>query len=46
MARNSRLPGLRDRYIEYRRRVVADGGEIDSQILSVLNPENGHFLAG
>jgi hypothetical protein len=48
MARNSRLPGLRDRSVDDRRKVVAAGGEIDSQILGALNPENGrpHFLAG
>jgi hypothetical protein len=39
MARNSRLRGLRDRSVEERRQVVAEGGEI-SQILSALNPEN------
>jgi hydroxymethylglutaryl-CoA reductase len=41
MPRNSRIPGLRDRSVEDRRKIIAEGATIDSQILQVLDPDNG-----
>ena len=41
MSRTSRLSGLRDRTVEDRRTIVAEGAGIDAGILEVLDPENG-----